>query len=318
MSKVSIIIPVYNSEKYLRKCLDSIVTQTYTNFEAVLVDDGSTDNSGKICDEYAAKDKRFRVFHKPNGGVSSARNLALENMQGDWFTFVDSDDYLYENSLATYVSHVSDDVDCVECSYRKVDIQDNDITNRNEGEISRKITFEEALMDLFDSIVPNKYNGYMCTRLFRTSVMKEHNLRFHEDIYIKEDGLFIVEFLCSSKRDVYISSEIIYAYVQNDSSVMNSLKMKYNPKYISDIDACARIYKAIEKVSENKELLRISKYAIYYIHRAVRGHIWHKNPLNFKAWWQLFAKTIKGTSLTYLIKAYIDSLTSKFRKKKQS
>ena len=89
---ISIIVPVYNTEKYLDQCIQSVLAQTYTNWELLLIDDGSTDSSGAICDKYAAEDNRIRVFHKENGGVSSARNLGLDNAQGEWISFVDADD----------------------------------------------------------------------------------------------------------------------------------------------------------------------------------------------------------------------------------
>ena len=94
---VSCIIPVYNTEKYLHRCIDSVLAQTYKDFELLLIDDGSTDSSGTICDEYAAKDARVRVFHKENGGVSSARNLGLYHAQGEWIIVMDSDDYWHCN-----------------------------------------------------------------------------------------------------------------------------------------------------------------------------------------------------------------------------
>ena len=94
MPKISVIVPVYNTEKYLHRCVDSILAQTFTDFELLLVNDGSPDKSGEICDEYAQKDTRVRVFHKENGGVSSARNLGLENAQGKWITYVDGDDWI--------------------------------------------------------------------------------------------------------------------------------------------------------------------------------------------------------------------------------
>ena len=90
--KVSVIVPVYNVEKLLQRCIDSILAQTFTDFELLLIDDGSKDKSGEICDEYAAKDSRIRVFHKQNGGVSTARNLGIDKAQGEWIYFVDSDD----------------------------------------------------------------------------------------------------------------------------------------------------------------------------------------------------------------------------------
>ena len=102
MPKISVIVPVYNTEKYLHRCVDSILAQTFTDFELLLIDDGSTDSSGAICDEYAQKDSRVRVFHKENGGASSARNLGLDNATGEWITFCDSDDFVYSYWLSNF------------------------------------------------------------------------------------------------------------------------------------------------------------------------------------------------------------------------
>ena len=103
MPKVSIIVPVYKAEKYLNRCVDSILAQTFTDFELLLIDDGSPDRSGEICDEYAKKDSRIRVFHKKNGGVSSARNLGLDNVLGEYVTFVDSDDWVEPDFVETMI-----------------------------------------------------------------------------------------------------------------------------------------------------------------------------------------------------------------------
>ena len=89
---ISVVIPIFNADKYLHRCINSVLSQSYTDFELLLIDDGSTDKSGKICDEYAREDDRVRVFHKENGGVSSARNLGLDNAKGEWVSFVDADD----------------------------------------------------------------------------------------------------------------------------------------------------------------------------------------------------------------------------------
>ena len=107
---ISIIVPVYNTEKYLRRCIDSVLAQTYQDFELLLIDDGSKDSSGAICDEYAAKDARVKVFHKENGGVSSARNVGLDNARGEWITFVDSDDYIEENFLKSFEGNLDADL----------------------------------------------------------------------------------------------------------------------------------------------------------------------------------------------------------------
>ena len=117
MPKISVIVPVYNTEKYLHRCIDSILDQTFTDFELLLIDDGSTDSSGTICDEYAAKDSRVRVFHKENGGVSSARNMGLDNAYGEWITFVDSDDYLIDQSGLTLLARTNIEADLIIFSY---------------------------------------------------------------------------------------------------------------------------------------------------------------------------------------------------------
>ena len=121
MPKISVIVPVYNTEKYLNRCIDSILAQTFTDFELLLIDDGSTDCSGKICDEYAAKDSRVRVFHKENGGVSSARNMGLDNAQGEWITFVDSDDWVHEDFLKKRLAlALNDNADIAYCDVEYV------------------------------------------------------------------------------------------------------------------------------------------------------------------------------------------------------
>jgi len=97
--QISVIVPVYKVEQYIHRCIDSILSQSFTDFELILVDDGSPDNCGKICDEYAQKDSRIRVFHKSNGGVSSARNLGLDNAKGEWIAFIDSDDFVENEYL---------------------------------------------------------------------------------------------------------------------------------------------------------------------------------------------------------------------------
>lgn len=100
--KLSVIVPVYKAEKYLHRCVESILTQTFTDFEILLIDDGSPDRSGEICDEYAKKDSRIKVFHKLNGGASDARNVGLDNAQGEYVCFVDSDDVVDPTSCQTY------------------------------------------------------------------------------------------------------------------------------------------------------------------------------------------------------------------------
>ena len=121
MAEISIIVPVYQVEKYIRQCIESILAQTFTDFELILVDDGSKDNSGKICDEYAEKDKRIRVIHKENDGLSDARNKGLDNASGNYFMFVDGDDYISPNMAECLYKKISEaKADIAACNYRYI------------------------------------------------------------------------------------------------------------------------------------------------------------------------------------------------------
>lgn len=145
-SLISVIIPVYNVEKYLRRCIYSILTQTFTDFELLLVDDGSTDSSRAICDEYARKDSRVRVFHKENGGPSSTRNVGIDNSKGNFLFFCDSDDYLNSNHLQNYADHL--DADIVFQGYRQFDSKSDATISIKQVECSYA-TGAVDCMDLF-------------------------------------------------------------------------------------------------------------------------------------------------------------------------
>lgn len=120
MTKISIITPVYKVEQYLPECIESVLKQTYSDWEFLLIDDGSPDNSGNICDEYAARDSRIKVFHKSNGGVSSSRNLGLENASGEWLLFLDSDDCLYHIALQRRIAVAeNNNLDLIQCHFNR-------------------------------------------------------------------------------------------------------------------------------------------------------------------------------------------------------
>ena len=134
---ISVIIPVYNVEKYLKRCMDSVLKQTYSNIEIIIVDDGSTDTSGSLCDEYWKKDSRITVFHKENGGLSSARNFGLERVSGNYVCFIDSDDFIHENYISfMYDKIIKNDADICYCKSTKF-TDDVQIKNEIENEKSK-------------------------------------------------------------------------------------------------------------------------------------------------------------------------------------
>lgn len=203
MPLVSVIIPVYNVEKYLAECVDSVLNQTHRNIEVILVDDGSSDGSGAMCDAYAEQDERVRVIHKTNGGQSSARNAALEVMTGEWLLFVDSDDWIEPDTLEALLTRKDERADIIEFGYSY------SFVDREEPQLYfpdiMLCTGRDALLLLVEG---KNTMGLMCDKLYRSSVIK--NLRFLEGRYY-EDTPFVIEALWQSCYFQYIP-ELYYHY----------------------------------------------------------------------------------------------------------
>lgn len=188
---ISIIVPIYNAEQYLHRCVDSILAQSYTDFELLLIDDGSKDDSGAICDAYAAKDSRVCVFHKENGGVSSARNLGLDHAQGEYVTFCDADDYVTTDWLAAYSKAIAENIDLAIQGYYSVE-GENTIEKSlqpNQG------TGIEVKRQLITSLFSQEVYYYLWVKLFRMSLIEAHHIRFDEQSILGEDTQFISKYM---------------------------------------------------------------------------------------------------------------------------
>ncbi|MEE1226668.1 MAG: glycosyltransferase family 2 protein [Bacteroidales bacterium] len=210
--KISVIVPVYKVEQYLHRCIDSILSQSFTDFELLLIDDGSPDNCGKICDEYAQKDSRVRVFHKPNGGVSSARNLGLDNAKGEWMAFIDSDDYVeneYLEELLSYETNTSADIIT---SIKILDTTNNSVT------LQRK-----EFGSLF-SVYGFDKNCTPWGKLLRKDIISNNNLKFNTRVHLGEDAMFVLSYLLDADKITLISSNK-YNY---EKGRPNSLTKKIN------------------------------------------------------------------------------------------
>lgn len=269
---LSIIIPVYNAEKFLSRCIDSILSQSFTDYELLLIDDGSKDDSGTICDEYAAKDDRIRVFHKENGGVSSARNLGLDNAKGEWISFVDADDEILPNGFQVMADGFSDEVGMVmagfqECENGEVLVDTS--TLNIQGEI---ISIQKALLMQYD--FHGIYMGYPWGRLYKRSIVTDNNLLFDEHIAIKEDTLFVVSYLCKCKKNVFYTSVPVYNYLIVSTGAMGSLAHSYNPKYVSSFDAVVEMNRLIQKLPMlDSELSDAAKKEVITRCYRVYGHM---------------------------------------------
>ena len=211
---VTIIIPVYNVERYLKRCVDSVIHQTYNNLEIILIDDGSSDNCPAMCDEWAQKDSRIKVIHKKNGGLSDARNYGLDNMSGDFVYFLDSDDYISADAIECLVASQ-------EMNNSDIVIGNSVIIDENNNQTEWSCTFNDEVFlakELLErKIIPAKY-VIACNKLYRITVF--NNVRFpksliHEDEYILSD-------VVRNSKNVSTVSKITYFYFQRSNGIMKS------------------------------------------------------------------------------------------------
>lgn len=269
MSEVSVIIPVYNTEQYLPRCLDSILSQSFSDFELLLIDDGSTDCSGAICDGYAEKDSRIRVFHKKNGGVSSARNLGLKEAKGEWIYFVDSDDEVLPEGLQIMVNSISEEVDIVMAGYEKFDEKGKQVYSI-KGIVSKIITSELAIKEMYEPSV-YWYQGYIWNKLIRKEIIRDKGICFAEDVYFNEDRLFLTHCICVIKKKVFFTTIPVYKYYERSGGAVMSLRKDFNPKFVTDLEARIRMRDAVKSRYGNDELTIMADYEVYKGVRRIYG-----------------------------------------------
>lgn len=307
MTLISIILPVYNVEKYLFKCIDSIINQTYKNFEIILVDDGSLDSSGQICDEYATVDSRIKVIHKENGGVSSARNRGLDIATGKWVLFADPDDIIPLDALNYYAEVISsNNVDMVLGSYVECNEKGN-IIKSEDKQFEKQISMLECLK-LFYKSDTYLFQGYVWNRLMKLSIIKENNLKYNESIYFKEDGLFAVQYMVCCSLPCYYTSKIVYNYYIHDTSSMRIYNSIFSYKYLSNLDARLLCLKSIEKKYNNISLINLAKYSVLHFYHNVKIRMRETNINNFKLRFSLLQKVGSGVGWMYFIKIKLASL----------
>ena len=244
MPKLSVIVPVYNTEKYLRECIDSILAQTFTDFELILVDDGSTDGSGAICDEYAEKDPRIQVIHQENGGVTRARKAAMRIAAGSWISFIDSDDWISPDMFAAMLEKASN-------SKAQIVICDAVLEFSNKSQIAETLA-DEGFCDkatMVQQIYPTMIMsfehrrpgmaGWLCNKIFERSLLEKVFWSVEDSFVFSEDALCCYAALLESEN-IYIYRKPLYHYRQHTDSAMH----QYNgtKRYVNLL----RSYKAHE------------------------------------------------------------------------
>lgn len=233
MPKVSIIVPVYKVEMYLSRCVDSIISQTYTDWELLLIDDGSPDRSGTVCDEYAEKDARIRVFHKENGGVSSARNLGLDNVRGEWVTFVDADDALEPDTINKCITY-SDGYDIVQFSMKSLFSEDGANCQvyqledcNNKVEYIKRLIARKTLMSV--------WGGFYRAFLFK-------NVRFDSSLISGEDWVVHLKVVNLADKIMFIN-EPLYLYTRfNENAATHQFKYTNSMSVMKALHAIKAIF----------------------------------------------------------------------------
>lgn len=232
MNLISVIVPVYNAEKHLARCVDSILNQSYKELEVILVDDGSVDNSSKLCDAYMAKDKRVKVIHKENGGVSSARNTGINVSKGQFVTFVDSDDWIEKNMYESLIQKIKEEnVDMVKCCYYK---EENGIATKLgcAYSTSKKIDLTTKKKDFLYLYLNGTIHAGNCCLLVRKNVIDKTD-KYNTNIAMGEDLFFEIDLICNA-NSIFTLNEAYYHYcINDDSASMNSKYIKRNIEHLT-------------------------------------------------------------------------------------
>lgn len=252
---ISVIVPVYNVEKYIEKCLESIINQTYRNIEIILVDDGSTDNSGKICDDYAKKYSNITVIHKLNGGLSDARNAGMKIAKGEFICFFDSDDWVEIDILEkAYNKLYENKSDVVIWGFSKDFVDDNENTYKNILSIpfncninKEELNYQKLLNDEIQAII-----GYAWNKLYKTKFIREYNMQFSKGISLVEDIIFNAYYLSIIKKISFLPYSGTH-YVQR---ARETLGMKFYPNYFElKIEACQQRENILKQYGANQKVI---------------------------------------------------------------
>lgn len=267
---ISIIVPVYNSEKYLARCIESIIHQTFSQFECILIDDGSNDASSEICDNYALKDNRIKVIHQKNSGVSVARNIGLRNACGEWIGFVDSDDWIERDTYETALKYAREkEADVVEWGMF-LSNDDNDFENlaHTEGTIE--------LNRMHTVLLHGAYN-----KLIKRQIVVDNAITFPVGISLAEDMNFVIKVFFYSQKNYGIPKSL-YHYYYNDNGAVNTITYKKIEDEVKSIKDISNFLKSNNANQSWYDLLEMKKS------RVKNRYLFNLNHPDFNAWRNTF------------------------------
>lgn len=319
--KISVIIPIYNAEKCLKRCIDSVVEQTYSNLEIILIDDGSTDRSYAICKEYEENDERIRVFQQQNSGVSVARNYGLKMITGKYVMFLDSDDYFELNICEKLLDNIKKYNSEIGIVNKKFWINDKEVYNilyKEDNFYREKEEKDLFLLDLFTQFYDKKMHDVkflscgVTAKIFLTELIRRNSIEFLEKCHFGEDVLFNLYAFQYAKKISY-SNFNGYNFVVSDASSTHKYKEFWEEshnKFIDEIEIFVEKFKKDERFFEVATMMRVTRItglmSIYYFHP--------NNPKKFKERYRDFKKMIDLPKYKMSLKNVNISLLTKKQK----
>ncbi len=272
MPEISVIVPVYNVEEKIERCLDSLKNQSFTDFEVILINDGSSDKSGEICEKYIATDERFKVINQKNQGVSVARNIGISLANGKYLAFVDSDDYVNIDYLySLYDAIISCNADIAMCNYYMASLSENDVYMKHgygEGDVLEKDSIKSVF---YKHILDNDCTiGYFClwNKIYKSSLIKENHIFLDKEMSFGEDMLFVMKCMEICKKIIFIEEPLYYYEMME-----NGLFSRYRRNLLSDVMKCYRSLILQLNVKGIVELFPLTLKYYGYIMQYIRGII---------------------------------------------
>lgn len=299
MAEVSVIIPVYNVEKYLKKCVESVLTQTYKDIEIILVDDGSTDKSGDICDELAKTDGRIRVIHQKNKGLGGARNTGIDNCNTEYLLFLDSDDYIHPQLIERCLCTAKES-NCDMVLFDSVSVDENGrLGVKNGAQVTENIILPEKELRIISK------NPTAWDKLYKTSLFKDNGIYFPDRVWY-EDLRTIIKLILFAERVVKLKSEPLYYYLQRSDSIMHTPDYGRIVKERTEaVDELFAFYKQCGKFEEYSDMLAF--IALYHAFLLPCLEM-HRTQGNYKNYMLILLEKLKGTVNNPLENPYLSLL----------
>lgn len=262
MTKISVIIPIYNAESFLNECLVSIQEQTFSDYEAWLIDDGSTDNSGTICDNFAANNKLFHVIHKKNGGVSSARNAGLEKVNGEWICFIDADDTVEKEYLSTLYQFANMQKDILIIQGFKTFLPDNTYIDKR---FTNQLYNSSEVYKTFQDLNINRC-GYPFGKLYNAEIIRHHHLRFVESIHYAEDVMFMLTYLTHCSAIQTVEGMNYNYYIRKNIQSLSKRIFVFESEY-----ACYQLY--LKRIGELKQRFNLTETSLRKVYNVISEYL---------------------------------------------